>query len=186
VFLDENGNGLRDIGERGLPGVRVLVGSNSATTDSNGVFRVWDIVPFEPIGVSVDSLSLESPLLVPAFATASVVPGPNRFRTLDIPIVQAGVVEGQVLRAGASGRLGVGGVPMTLTDRRSGARRNLVTFTDGGFYLLGVKPGDYELTVDSRALEALGVTAEPLRFTLAPAAGGVGKSGLELLLRPAR
>jgi hypothetical protein len=75
---------------------------------------------------------------------------------------------------------------MTLTDRRRGARRNLVTFTDGGFYLLGVKPGDYELTVDSRALEALGVTAEPLRFTLAPAAGGVGKSGLELLLRPAR
>jgi hypothetical protein len=145
-----------------------------------GAYRVWDLVPFEPIFVTLDSLSLDSPLLVPAFARASIVPGPNRFRTLDIPVVEAGVIEGRVTRQGR----GVGGVTLILTDRRTGTRRTLVTFTDGAFYLLGVKPGDYELAVDARVLDALGADAAPLPFTLAPTPDGVGRSDLELRLRP--
>ena len=180
VFLDENANGRRDVGERGLANVHVLVGSIGAHTDSAGGYRVWDLVPFEPIFVTLDSLSLDSPLLVPAFARASIVPGPNRFRTLDIPVVQAGVIEGRVTREGR----GVGGVTLVLTDRRTGARRTLVTFTDGAFYLLGVRPGDYELRVDERVLDALGANAAPLPFTLAPTPDGVGRSDLELRLKP--
>jgi hypothetical protein len=180
VFLDENANGRRDIGEPGLANVRVLVGSISARSDSAGAYRVWDLVPFEPLLVAVDSLSLDSPLLVPAFARASIVPGPNRFRTLDVPVVQAGVIEGRVERSGR----GVGGVTLFLTDRRTGARRTLVTFSDGVFYALGVKPGEYELTVDSRVLDALAVDARPLAFTLAPTPDGVGRSDLEVRLTP--
>jgi hypothetical protein len=182
VFLDENANGRRDVGEPGLANVRVLVGSIGARTDSGGGYRVWDLVPFEPIFVTLDSLSLESPLLVPAFARASIVPGPNRFRTLDIPVVQAGVIEGRVTREDRAG--GGGGVTLILTDRRTGVRRTLVTFTDGAFYLLGVKPGDYVLSVDERVLVALGVDAAPLPFTLAPTPEGVGRSDLELRLKP--
>jgi hypothetical protein len=180
VFLDENANGRRDVGEPGLANVRVLVGSVGARTDATGAYRVWDLVPFEPIFVTLDSLSLDSPLLVPAFARASIVPGPNRFRTLDIPVVQAGVIEGRVTREGR----GVGGVTLILIDRRTGVRRTLVTFTDGAFYLLGVKPGNYELTVDEGVLDALGADAAPLPFTLAPTPEGVGRSDLELRLKP--
>ncbi len=180
VFLDENANGLRDVGEPGLANVQVLVGSVGARSDSSGGYRVWDLVPFEPILVSIDSLSLESPLLVPEFGRASIVPGPNRFRTLDIPVVQAGVIEGRVVRE----ERGVGGVTLVLTDRRSGARRTLVTFSDGAFYLLGVKPGDYELTVDPRVLDALGVNAEPLPFSLTPTPQGLGRSDLDVRLKP--
>ena len=172
-----------DPGEPGVPNVRVLVGTHRAVSDSAGIYRVWDIVPFEPILVAVDSLTLESPLLVPAFATASIIPGPNRFRALDIPIVQAGVIEGRVARDRKGGR-GVGGITLILTDRRTGAERRLVTFTDGDFYLLGVKPGEYELTVEPRVLESLGVMAEPLRLTLTPGVAGVGASGLEVVLTP--
>jgi hypothetical protein len=180
VFLDENANGRRDVGERGVPNAHILVGSISTRTDSAGGYRVWDLVPFEPVFVTLDSLSLESPLLVPAFARASIVPGPNRFRTLDIPVVEAGVIEGRVTRQDR----GVGGVTLVLTDRRTGGRRTLVTFTDGAFYLLGVKPADYELAVEERVLEALGADAAPLRFTLAPTPNGVGRSDLELRLTP--
>ncbi|HEV8265571.1 MAG TPA: hypothetical protein VGQ06_11510 [Gemmatimonadales bacterium] len=180
VFLDENANGRRDIGEPGVANVRVLVGSIAARTDSSGGYRVWDLVPFEPVLISVDSLSLDSPLLVPAFGRVSIVPGPNRFRSLDIPVVQAGVIEGRVVRAGR----GVGGVTLILTERRTGAQRTLVTFTDGAFYLMSVKPGSYDLTVDPRVLDALGVDADPLPFTLAPTPNGVGRSDLELRLKP--
>ena len=58
-----------------------------------------------------------------------------------------------------------------------------MTFNDGGFYLMGVKPGDYELSVDERVLDALAVDAEPLRFTLAPTANGIGRDVLELRLK---
>ena len=180
IEIDENANGRRDVGEPALANVRVLVGSVGTHTDTAGSYRVWDLVPFEPIFVTIDSLSLESPLLVPAFSRASIVPGPNRFRTLDIPVVQAGVIEGRVTRDGR----GAAGVTLILTDKRSGTRRTLVTFTDGGFYLLGVKPGDYVLTVDERVLDALGADAAPLSFQLAPTPDGVGRSDLELRLKP--
>ena len=179
VFMDVNANGIRDVGEPAVANARVLVGSLSARTDSSGAYRVWDLVPFEPVIVSLDSVSLDSPLFVPLFARTSIVPGPNRFRSLDIPVVEAGVIEGRVVRNGA----GVGGVTLILTDRRSGTRRTLVTFNDGAFYLMGVKPGDYELTVAEQVLDALAVDAEPVRFSLAPTASGIGRSDLEVRLK---
>jgi hypothetical protein len=182
VFLDLNGNGRLDPGEPPLPGVRVRVGTRSAETDSDGVFHIWDVVPFEGIVVSVDSLSLASPLTVPAYGAVSLVPGPNRFTALDVPIVQAGVVEGKVVADGH----GVPGVTLVLTERRSGARRTLTTFSDGGFYVLGVKPGDYELTVDPHVLDVLGMTAVPVHLALTPTVAGVGASGVDVLLTPRR
>ena len=179
VFMDLNANGIRDVGEPAVADARVLVGSMSANTDSSGAYHVWDLVPFEPVMVSLDSVSLDSPLLVPLFARTSIVPGPNRFRSLDIPVVAAGVIEGRVLRNNA----GVGGVTLILTDRRTGTGRSLVTFNDGAFYLMGVKPGDYELRVDEQVLDALAVDAEPVRFSLAPTANGIGRSDLEVRLK---
>src|SRR6266576_3522927 len=179
VFMDVNANGIRDVGEPAIANARVLVGSLSARTDSGGAYRLWDLVPFEPVIVSLDSASLDSPLLVPLFARTSIVPGPNRFRSLDIPVVEAGVIEGRVVRSSA----GVGGVTLILIDRRSGTSRTLVTFNDGAFYLMGVKPGDYELTVEAQVLDALAVDAEPLRFSLAPTANGIGRSDLVVRLK---
>jgi hypothetical protein len=182
VFMDENANGRRDIGEPGIANARLHIGSVSTRTDSTGAYRVWDLVPFEPVIVSLDSLSLESPMLVPLFARTSVVPGPNRYRSLDVSIVQAGIIEGRVVRDG--GGTGIGGVTLVLTDRRSGAQRTLVTFNDGAFYLMGVRPGDYELTVQPAVLDALAADAQPLRFSLTPGAAGIGRSDLEVRLTP--
>lgn len=181
VFLDENANGRRDDGEPPIPGVRVLIGTQSATADSNGAYHAWDLTPFEPVLVRVDSLSLDSPLLVPAFGSVSVQPGPNRFRALDVPITRAGVLEGKVVRDGGRG---VGGVTLVVTHQRTGTVRRVVTFTDGDFYLLGVTVGEYDLRVDQRSLDALAMTAEPFPFTLAPSAAGIGRSGMVIVLRP--
>ncbi|MGH7657561.1 MAG: hypothetical protein ACREL6_04945, partial [Gemmatimonadales bacterium] len=143
VFLDTDGDGLRDPGEPDLPGVRVKVGITAGVTDSAGRYNVWDLLPFEPVIVSIDSLSLSSPLWVPTFATISVEPPPNRFRLLDIPVAPGGVIEGRVVRESMGGIRGVGGVTLMLQDRRNGETRSLLTFSDGGFYAIGVKPGEY-------------------------------------------
>lgn len=184
VFLDRNQNGRRDPDEPPVPGVRVIVGSQPVVSDSSGAFRVWDLMPFEPVDVLVDSLSIDSPLLVPAFATATLIPNPNRFRTLDVPIVPAGVIEGRVWRLIGGVREPMGAMLLVLTDRRTAARRRFASFSDGTFYLMGVKPGDYALTVDDASLAAVGLAVAPLHFTLDLGAAPGGRSGLDLLLQP--
>jgi hypothetical protein len=184
VFFDRNQNGRRDPDEPAVPGVRVIVGSQAAVSDSAGDFRVWDLMPFEPVDVLVDSLSIDSPLLVPAFATATIVPNPNRFRSLDVPIVAAGVIEGRVWRVIAGTREPMGVMLLVLTDRRTGSRRRFVSFADGTFYLMGVKSGEYELVVDDASLQGVNLGGAPLRFTFDPASEAGARTGLDLLLLP--
>ncbi|HEY7029351.1 MAG TPA: hypothetical protein VH438_17180 [Gemmatimonadales bacterium] len=176
VFLDLNGNGHMDGGEQPLAGVRIVVGGIWSTSDSSGRYRAWDLLPYEPTTVVVDSSTLASPLWVPAFAAASVEPSPNRYRTLDIPVLPGGVVEGRV--AGTR----MGGITLRFKHKASGEQRILTTFSDGTFYGIGFRPGDWELTVDPKCLEVLKAAAEPLAFTLLPSEEGSTAEGLEVQL----
>lgn len=182
VFLDANGNGRRDVGEAGLANVRVQVGSGGAISDSLGVYRVWDVVPFEPVIVAADSMSFESPLWVAADRAIEVLPAPNRFMAVDVPLATGAVLEGQVTREVAGKRQGVAGATLVLTELLTGRRRVINTFTDGTYYALGVTPGEYELSVGARILELLRATANPRRFVVTP--DGTGPASLELTLIP--
>jgi hypothetical protein len=184
VFLDTNGNGRRDSDEEPLSDVRVRVGNVSAVSDSQGRYRVWDLLPFEPVLVVVDSASLASPLWIPSYSAISLEPGPNQFRSLDLPIAPGGVVEGRIIRETTTGTIGVGGVTILITDQKTGARRSAMTFSDGGFYVMGIKPGKYEITVAEAATNRLKVSAEAIRFTMGSSRDGESISGLEMTLRP--
>jgi hypothetical protein len=183
VFLDRNGNGTREAAEEGLPNVRVQVGSTSAVTDSAGEYRVWDIVPFEPVMVAADSMSFDSPLWVPADDALAVLPSPNHFTTVDVPLRTGAVLEGRVVRVFGGAAQGVAGATLDLREARTGRRRSVVTFTDGSFYILGVPPGDYELAVGPRTLYLLRQTAQSLSITVSPE--GEAPSGLEIRLEAA-
>ncbi len=164
VFIDDNANGTRDPGEAGAPDVRVVVGSSTTRTDSAGRYHVWDIPAFEPVVVQIDSTSLDNPLYVPAFSSASLQPPPNAFRNFDLPLVTGAVLEGRVLQEGAP----VPNVTLVLTNTSSGKRTSLATFGDGTFYVLGVKPGRYTLEVDPRDLSARRLTGQALVVTAEP------------------
>ena len=182
VFLDANGNGRFDPGEEGLAHVRVQAGTSNALSDSSGQYRLWDVVPFEPVIVAADSLSFESPLWVAANPALTIAPGPNRYTVVDIPVVLGSVVEGSVLRRFGNGTQGVAGATLLLREERTGRERSVTTFTDGSYYLLGVRPGDYALSVDARVLDLLQMKAEPRRFSVS--ASGDGPGTIDLLLAP--
>jgi hypothetical protein len=182
VFLDANGNGIFDPGEQGLGGVRVQVGSGSALSDSSGSYQVWDVVPFEPVLLGLDSLSFESPLWVAPTPVVRFVPGPNSYTVYDVPIVMGGVLEGLVKEPNGSR---IGGISLVLTRTATGERRRITTFTDGVFYALGLVPGEYELTVDSEQLDLLGYNAEPQRLRIRPD-GADSQPSIEVLLRTRR
>jgi hypothetical protein len=184
VFLDANGNGRHDAGEELLSDVRVRVGNITSVSDSQGRYRVWDLLPFEPVLVVVDSASLASPLWIPQYSAVSLEPGPNQFRDLDLPIAPGGLIEGRVVRQTETGPHGMGGITLYVTDRRSGARRTLVTFSDGDFYLMGIKPGDYDLSVAESVTGRLKMSADPVHFILNASRDGETVQGLEVVLKP--
>ena len=61
--------------------------------------------------------------------------------------------------------------------------RSLTSFSDGAFYLMGVKPGEYDLAVDTGDLERLGLTDTPLALTMPADPDGATVGGLEVRLR---
>jgi hypothetical protein len=101
---------------------------------------------------------------------------------VDIPIVPGGVIEGRVVRQTVDSSVAVPGARLQLRRRGSSQTVQLVTFSDGGFYLIGVKPGEYELSVHPGLLARLGLSARPIGFTVPSEADVATVDGLELLL----
>jgi hypothetical protein len=182
VFLDGNGDGRWQPGEQPVAGVRVRAGFNTTLSDSSGRYRIWDLPAFEPVLVAVDTATLASPLWVPAYGSVSVETGPNRFRGVDIPIVPGGVIEGRVVRQTVDSTVAIAGARLLLRRHGSSQTARLVTFSDGGFYLIGVKPGEYELSVEPSVLARLGLSAWPIAFTVPSSTEGATVDGLELRL----
>lgn len=166
VFLDRNANGRRDASEPAVAGVLVQVGTGWAKSDSTGRYRVWDLVPFVPLPVIIDSTSLPSPLWIPVMAHASIEAGPNRFEPLDIPLVAGGVLEGRVewTRPGGTS---LPPVPILVTDARGQLVARASSFSDGEFVLFGVRPGTLTVHVDPSWLASQGLQAASQTVSLA-------------------
>jgi hypothetical protein len=112
----------------------------------------------------------------------SVETAPNRFRGVDIPIVPGGVIEGRVVRQTVDSTVAIAGARLLLRRHGSSQTARLLTFSDGGFYLIGVKPGEYQLSVEPSVLARLGLSAWPIAFTVPSSAEGATVDELELRL----
>lgn len=157
VFIDTDGDGERDPEERGVPGVRLVVGGKTVTTDQNGRHTLWDLVPYEPLTVWTDSSSIPDPRLVPVEAAVRVVAPPSSYGRLDVALTPSREITGRVVRTSDSGALvGVGHLDLELVDAARGGVRPLKTFSDGTFYESGVPPGRYELRIGPEALRGSG------------------------------
>lgn len=171
VFLDRNANGLRDAGEPPVPGVMVQVGTGYARSDADGRYRVWDLVPFVPLPVVIDSTSLPSPLWIPTIAHRSIEAGPNRFEPLDVPLVAGGVVEGRIVW-NRPGGVSLPPVPLIVTNQRDEVIARAESFSDGEYVLFGVRPGMLTIRVDPMWLTAQGLRAESKTVPLAASDDG--------------
>jgi hypothetical protein len=179
VYHDLNGNGQHEPDEPGVAGVRLRVGSRGVTTDSLGRYSAWDLVPFEATSVEVDTLSLEDPVWVPAALVYHLVPGPNSHDAVDVALLPASEAAGRVtLGDGAA----VGGVSVLLRHLGSGATIRVTTFSDGAFYAVGLRPGEYEATMPADVLDLLKAQQASVRFRVDPSPGGGVVEGVVLRL----
>ncbi|MBA3318480.1 MAG: hypothetical protein H0T50_10375 [Gemmatimonadales bacterium] len=135
----------------------------------------------------MDTTTLASPWWTPGFPAAAVMPTPNLVRSIDVPIVIGGVVEGSLVLDDPSARLLERPLQIVLTHRGSGTRTAVESFSDGSFYRKGLPPGPYDATVEDSTISDLGLRAETARFELLPGRSanepGTTVSDLKILLR---
>lgn len=178
--LDMNNDGRCSADEPPIAGLRIVAAGRVATTDADGRWTLWDLPPYAQTAITLDTTSLPAPYLVPPFRQALITPAANRFITLDLPMVPGGVAEGIVVMGDSTPAAG-----MLLRLRRVGGSDHvsLRTFSDGAFYAVGLRPGDWEVRPDAADTGALGAAQASLVFTIPSTADGASVAGLRLVLR---
>jgi hypothetical protein len=126
----------------------------------------------------METLPCPNPFYVVPDRIVEVTPAPNSFGAVEVAVMVGAEVSGRVVFEGR----GLGGVRLVLRDLGRDRAVRLLTFTDGGFYAIGVAPGSYELTLANGLPPGVRASARAVRFAVP--AGGEPKrvENLELVL----
>ncbi len=183
VFMDDNGDGIRQAEEGTLSDVRILApGISDLYSDEQGRYRGWGMPAGRPIGVEVDLLTTDA-LFTPLKPKYLLTPHPGELVRLDIPLVAAGGLAG-VLSSGVRRSISpANGIEMIL-ETAAGERVAAVQAEwDGTFIMEGIPPGRYVLYGNPEELAARGIQLNPDRMELVFPAGTVPAWKQELIFR---
>ncbi|MBI2795468.1 MAG: hypothetical protein HYX65_02055 [Gemmatimonadetes bacterium] len=164
LFVDANGNGKRDTGEAGVPNVHVTIGSQQVTTDGDGWFTMGTLLSYVPTVVEVDTVSLPNPMWMTERAIVGVVPRPNSFLRLSIPVRPGGGIVGIVEYADRS--RGPAGAEIEVVNVETRDMRRVVTFSDGSFEAYKLRPGTYEVSPSNATLRRARARSLPLQVVV--------------------
>ncbi|MDO8966782.1 hypothetical protein [Algoriphagus sp.] len=189
LFVDSNENGLFDEGEEIVPAKAIrLDRSANILIGTDGILRITQLQSYWKYRLDIDITALPNPNLAPKLKSFSFVAEPNRFRQIDIPLYQTGIIDGFVLIEKNGQTQGQGGLRLELIREGESEPVEIIrTFTDGSFYSYGLLPGKYKLRIDSKQLEFMQVNSIPgqLEFEIKALADGDYLEGLTFVLRPA-
>ncbi|MCH6200330.1 hypothetical protein MMU07_12130 [Aquiflexum sp. LQ15W] len=187
LFIDANENGVFDQGEVVVPAKAVrLDRSANMLLGSDGILRITQLQAYWKYQMEVDIHALPNPNLAPKVKRFTFVAEPNRYRSIDIPLYQTGIIEGFVVVDHNGKEEGLGGLRLILEKLNDNEPLQLLrTFTDGGFYVFGMMPGKYRLYADPKQLEFMNVTSDPgiLEFEIKALADGDYLENLNIKLR---
>ncbi len=152
VFLDRNRDGIRQEGEPGVPGVRVmLVGTRlGLNTGANGFFTVQNIRQ-GLYSVTVSRQSLPLGYLVPESGQPRVTIGSGRRSDVEIPLILSGQVRGAIfIDDNANGEVDRGekrleGQWVSLIPKEGGETLTIHSASFGQYGFESVDPGTYTL-----------------------------------------
>lgn len=186
-FLDQNYNGVREANEPLLPELRAKVGGSSGKKYGKGKLYYYDgLRAYDQFTVQIDPYSLDNPQLQPAHENFIVTINPNTVSEINIPVVTAGEVTGQVDRNIPDGKVGIGGIKVFLMNEATGKITEITTFNNGEFYHLGLVPGLYRAYLDQEQLKKYGYISEPAHrsFQVRAVEGGDYVEGINFTIVP--
>lgn len=183
-FLDLNANDTLDAGEPLVPELDVAVeGGTIRRSFSDSTIRVLGLEPYRARVLRVDESNLPEISWKPRYTTLKVMPRPNRFETIDIPLVVVGEASGTVLK-GAEGK-GMRGLLVRFRQLDGDFSDSTITYEGGEFYYMGLPPGRYSVAVDEEQMRILGLNPETtaIEFDVKPGREGDIVEGLALKVK---
>ncbi|OHD07365.1 carboxypeptidase regulatory-like domain-containing protein [Sphingopyxis sp. RIFCSPHIGHO2_12_FULL_65_19] len=154
VWMDENGDGVRQPGEAALPGIPLTAGNAvvESATDREGRGRIDGLEPFRPVMIGIDAGSLPDPYVQPALPGVVVSPRPGVATRVALPMTAAGEIEGTLRRDGGNP---VEGLSVELIDAEGRVRGATLTEFDGYFLFESVAYGRYTVRLGKASAAAL-------------------------------
>lgn len=154
VWMDDNGDGVRQAGEAALGDVALTAGNAfvEAETGKDGRAMVDGLEPFRPVMIGVDAGSLPDPYVQPALPGVVVTPRPGVAVRVALPMTAAGEIEGVAVRDGGNA---IEGLLLELVDAEGRVRASTMSEFDGYFLFEGVAYGRYTVRVGKASAAAL-------------------------------
>ncbi len=159
VYQDENADGIRQSDEPLEQSVELTAGLSARgdPTDAEGRTIIDGLQPFEPVLIGIDASSLPDPFIQPATSGVVVTPRPGVPVTIELPLVAAGEISGNLQREG--GKI-LSGVDLELLNKSGLVVKTTRSEYDGFFLFEFVPYGSYKLRVAALSASVIGVQAE--------------------------
>jgi len=173
VFLDANGNGRADSGEKPLPKMELRVDQRAEyLTGEDGIAIIPELRPYWPVDVSVAATGADNPFLRATVPGVRVVPRPGKVARVDVPFILAGQMDGYVTRVSGAKEKPARGVPLELVAADGSVATKAKSESDGFYSFDTVPPGAYRVRVHAAWLLERGLVSQPLvRESLMPPQG---------------
>lgn len=154
VWMDENGDGVRQPGEAALPGVSLTAGNGlvDAATGKDGRAMIDGLEPFRPVMIGIDAGSLPDPYVQPALPGVVVTPRPGVAIKVALPMAVAGEIDGVAMRDGGNA---IEGLSLELVDAEGRVRATTLSEFDGYFLFESVAYGRYTVRLAPASAAAL-------------------------------
>jgi len=186
VFVDANGNGRRDPGEKPLADVAMTVNGarQEQVTDAQGRVFLLNQAQQVDAQIAIAPATLEDPLMRGARPGSQITPRNGHVTRLEVPVVMVSEISGTAWLQGPGGRKELAGLRLELVDGAGKVTKSLRTAHDGFYEISNLAPGAYQLRVAPSSATALGAVLPPPRaLQLAPE--GSMLEGVDFLLVPA-
>ena len=156
VYQDENADGIRQPNEPLEKSVELTAGLSARgdPTDAEGRTIIDGLQPFEPVLIGIDTSSLPDPFVQPATSGVVVIPRPGVPVTIELPLVAAGEISGNLQREGGKT---LSGVDLELIDKNGRVVKTTRSEYDGFFLFEFVPYGTYKLRVAALSATVIGV-----------------------------
>ena len=159
VFQDDNADGIRQPNEPVQKDVELTAGTSGRglPTDAQGRSIIDGLQPYEQILIGIDASSLPDPFVQPATSGIVITPRPGIPTIIELPLVSAGEISGNLQREGGKS---LSGVDLELVDKNGRAVKSTRTEYDGFFLFEFVPYGNYSIRVAPLSANIIGVDAE--------------------------
>jgi hypothetical protein len=184
AFVDANGDGVKEAGEHGQPGIVAEGGRRKITSDARGDMIVTGLGDGASARVRLDLEAVGDPYLSSPPTTLAMIPRPGLIARVPFPLTTTGEVELRAMfqRPGEPAK-GLASLSLQLLNNAGAVTAQGHTEYDGTLLLEGLKPGAYSLRIEPGQAQRLHMALhKPVSVRVGGGGGFVGQVTADIVI----